>query len=504
MRIMSSPSSLSDSDGEFLTEETALLPEPVATSKPRSDQHFATYVKLYSIVFLVNIAFQILMPAQVRIYERIYCTQWYHEHPPNYTLADGSIPEELCKIPGVQRQVSSLRGWLEFFDAAPSLLMAIPIGILADIFGRRPFLRIELFVLFLQQSWITFVTFFPDQIPIRAIWLEGALNFISGGKMVAEMLVACLITDIAPREQLSTAFFRFNATGQLTKVVGPAIAGSLMQLDAWWAVLAGLVTLLAMAAVGFTTPETLQSLQDYTKLAPLEDNNDEQMWPGSEPRTRFQTFRTTAISAFKELAIVWTDWRLLFLVLLYPFRMFSNALGDLLQLYVSNRYGWSLANATFLYSLQGVASTIVLFAIMPWCSDFIEARFGLSAIQKNVVLTRIGIFIIAVAYLIEGAAPTIPLLLGGLVFETFGAGLSSTLRALAGVLVEAKDNGRVFSILAISETLSSMFAYPATTSLFNVGLEKGGGIWLGLPFFVTAAMAGAAFVAMSLLRFERR
>jgi Major Facilitator Superfamily len=486
----------SDVEDDFPTEQTSLLPEPTPAPSSKSQELVLIYVQLFTVLFLVNIAFQILAPAQIRIYEQIFCDQWYHQHSPDQIPSDGQIPERLCKIAPVQRQVSSLRGWLEFFEATPGLFMAIPIGIMSDIFGRRPFFRLCLSVITVQQFWITFVTLFPDRIPLRAIWLEGILNFICGGKMVAEMVFVCVITDITPPEKLATSFFRFNAIGALTRVLGPAIAASLMHIDAWWAIIAGLVILLVMVAITFTAPETLRSRQDHAMVL-SDPNNDVQ---NSE---RVRAFWPIVTNAFRELGIIWTDWRLIFIAALYPFRMLANALNDILQLYVSNRYGWSLADATFLFSLQAIAATIVLFSIMPWVSDCIEKKFNLSAIQKNVVLTRLNIFIISIAYFVEGAAPTIPLLVGGLILETFGSGTPSTLRALAGVLVEPKDNGRVFSVLTISETLSSMIAFPATTSLFNVGLEKGGGVWLGLPFFVTGGMATMAFVAMSLLRFER-
>lgn len=497
MHAMSASPSRTDSEDGHESEDTPLLPDPTPTKLNRHQRHRATHLKLYAIIFLVNIAFQILVPAQLRIYERIFCNQWYHEHNSDQIPSDGLIPEHLCKIAPVQRQVSSLRGLLQLFEATPGLVMAIPIGILADIFGRRLFFRIELCVMMLQQFWITIVTFFPNHIPIRAIWLEAALNFFSGGMMVAEMLFACVVTDITPREQLSTVFFYFNAIGQTTRVLGPAIAGGLMHLNAWFAVLAGLTALSATWAILLTVPETLQKRSDYIRLD--SDEAEDHKRP-----TQLQQFRHTVIDAFKELGIVWTDWRLLFLALLYPFRMLGNAVGELLQLYVSNRYGWSLADAAFLFSIQGVAATIILFLVLPWSSDMIGRKFNLSVIQKNVVLTRISIFVLAIAYLIEGAAPTIAFLIGGLLFETLGAGLTSTLRALAGVLVDSKDSGRVFSVLAISEVLSTMIAFPATTSLFNVGLEKGGGIWLGLPYFVTAGTTAAAFVLMSMLRFERR
>ena len=293
-----------DEDEEAANEPFLPEPAPLANGKPRG--YRSLHVKLYIIVFLVNIAFTILSIAQTRIYERIFCHQWFDDHDPTKIPANGHVPEELCKIPQVQTQISSLRGWMEFFEAAPTLIMAIPIGIFADLYGRQLFVRLELTVIVVQQIWITIVTYFPHQIPIHAVWLEGLLNFISGGKMVADMLFACVITDITPPEELATAFFRYTAIASVTRVLGPAIAGALMKINAWYAVLVGIVGLMIMTAIVFTIPETLKKKHEYIEIAPDEDELPTR-------QTTLQTTKTTVIKAFKELGLVWTDWRLCFL-----------------------------------------------------------------------------------------------------------------------------------------------------------------------------------------------
>lgn len=266
-----------------------------------------------------------------------------------------------------------------------------------------------------------------------------------------------------------------------------------MERSAWWAVYVGLGCLVAILPLVFTFPETLPQHHEFSHLT-------------DEPGAKSSRIRTTidlSIAAFRELGLVWTDWRLVFLVCLYPFRMMSNALGDLLIRYVSLRYGWTLADATFLFSLPAISATVVLFLLMPMVADYLDNHFHFSAVKKNVILSRAALFLLATAMAIKGFAPNIWVLVFGLVVETLAAGSPATLRALAGCMVEAKDNGRVFSVLAISETLSNMMAYPATAYLFNQGIERGGGAWLGLPFFVTAAMAGLAAAVMCCLRFEK-
>jgi len=86
--------------------------------------------------------------------------------------------------------------------------------------------------------------------------------------------------------------------------------------------------------------------------------------------------------------------------------------------------------------------------------------------------------------------------------QTLGSGVSPALRALAGVLVEQEDNGRVFSGLAISETLSVMTVSPLSAALFNTGIERGGGMWLGLPYYTTAVAVAIVTFIMCFLRFQ--
>jgi len=83
-----------------------------------------------------------------------------------------------------------------------------------------------------------------------------------------------------------------------------------------------------------------------------------------------------------------------------------------------------------------------------------------------------------------------------------GSGSAAALRALAGSLIDQKDNGKVFTGLAVAETISQMLAYPAISGLYNVGIGKGGGAWLGLPFDVTGLILILTTVVMCLSKFE--
>jgi len=183
--------------------------------------------------------------------------------------------------------------------------------------------------------------------------------------------------------------------------------------------------------------------------------------------------------------------------------MMTIALEELIQRYVSLRYNWILADAAFLYSLQGCVAAVILLLFLPWISTALEEKFRLSATQKNVVIARYSFGLLALGFLIEGIAPTVQILIFGLIVQTLGSGVSPALRALVGVLVEQEDNGRVFSGLAISETLSVMTVFPLSAALFNTGIERGGGMWLGLPYYTTAVAVAIVTLIMCFMRFQR-
>ncbi|KAH0848335.1 hypothetical protein FOPE_02271 [Fonsecaea pedrosoi] len=438
--------------------------------------------KVYAVVFCANLAFQILAPAQTEIYENIYCSQWYRQHPSNAFPPSGRIPESYCKIGPVQTQISTLKGWYEFFAAAPGLLLSIPMGILTDTIGRRRLLILNVTVLCLTQVWTTFVTWFNGQIPLRAIWLGAGLN---------------LLNRVWGRVE---TFFRSTAFSYFSKVIGPVLAATLMRRDPWLAIYLGLALLVITVIVVTTVPETL-----HWQIAAARDGRSR--IHGDEPATRSidpkcdSSWRRSKVH-LSRLAKVWSDWRLVFVALAHPFRLICDALSDLLQRYVSDRYGWTLADATLVYSLQAVAAGLVLFTALPRLSARIDARYALSAVQKNVVLSRASLLVLAVAFAVIGLAPHPIIMVAGLLLQTLSTGFPATLRALAAALIDAHDQGRVFSVLAIAETLSVMLAYPVTAALFNAGLERGAGPWLGLPYDVVAVTAALACAVMCLLRFE--
>jgi len=361
-----------------------------------------------------------------------------------------------------------------------------------------------------RYLWVVTICLLSDTLPLRLIWFGAAFNLVGGGAMVAESLFCIILSDITPRDKLANIFFYVNAFGFTTRMVGPIICASLMKRDIW----APVWLAVALQAIGFLVslalPETLGTAPEDTghnATSTAERSNDHtaQEEAEDEQTPSLQTDNSIfaeILSSLRHLAFIFADWRMAVLAGLYPVRMMMSALLDMLPRYISYRYQWSLADATFLYSLQALGAAVCLFAILPVVSNYLSDRLELSAVQKIVVLARVSIGFCALGIILEGIAPSIALLICALFVGTLGSGIGATLRALAGALIEQKDNGKVFTGLSVAETMSQMVAYPAVTGLYNIGISKGRGAWLGLPFDVTGVILGITAICMCFLKFE--
>jgi hypothetical protein len=279
-----------------------------------------------------------------------------------------------------------------------------------------------------------------------------------------------------------------------------------MRKNIWYPIWLGLALQAVSILAAFALPETLngsESNKGDQMAAPGTRSEGDSLTSVSPPPSKTANhIYAEVVASFKALANIFGDWRMAVLAGLYPVRMMYMAVSDPLPRYISYRYHWSFASATYLLSLQALGSTLCLFVLLPIVSDQLGKSFELSAVQKNVVLARLSLGILALGLLFQGLAPTIPTLICGLLFGTFGVGAGPALRALASSLIDHKDNGKVFTGLAVAETISMMVAFPAVAGLYNAGIGKGGVVWLGIPFDITGLIVGLSTVLLYFLTFE--
>ncbi|KAK0653248.1 hypothetical protein DIS24_g6213 [Lasiodiplodia hormozganensis] len=189
-----------DAERHSPDERSPLLPphSPSAPARPRWSP--ATISYLFLLIIIAGVAADgISAPALTRIYEAIYCRQYFAEHDPSLIGRD-NVPEKFCKIPAVQGKVAMLKAWQTFFDAIGSLSLAIPWGWYADSRGRKPVILLTTWSLFARAVWIQIVCFCWKALPLKLVWLS-AIHSISGGAPVFSAIAYVIVADVTPQQE---------------------------------------------------------------------------------------------------------------------------------------------------------------------------------------------------------------------------------------------------------------------------------------------------------------
>lgn len=240
-----------DLDGSSLAEDDSLLGSG-STLNAQNDieaEAKAKRIRTLVIMLIVGLIVAVDLPSvlqsspMLRIIEDIYCKQYHQKNDPSKFSATGQIEESLCKIDSVQAEVAFLKGWMSCFNHLPGkehqpssdmriesianefcvtgLFLAVPFGMLADKYGRKWLLVLNIVQLQLRGCWmylvcrypprqhhdissvltLTFAVSFPDFFPIRLLWLEAILGVLGGGSMVATALLFVIVSDVTPSSQ---------------------------------------------------------------------------------------------------------------------------------------------------------------------------------------------------------------------------------------------------------------------------------------------------------------
>jgi len=195
-----------DTDIEFTTyaessplllTATSIFTEPDVPRYERKTEHRRPiYVLglLAAVIVLLTTADHLADTPQLRIWESTICTTYWEER--DLTKAAQGIDEALCKAPQIQGQLASLRGYMTFFDAIPSLLLSLPVGFVADKYGRRRVWLVGLASFIVKLIWVQTVSWFPDVFDIKLVWLSALSGIMSGGGMVWSAITLVMISDV--------------------------------------------------------------------------------------------------------------------------------------------------------------------------------------------------------------------------------------------------------------------------------------------------------------------
>ncbi|KAF2839659.1 major facilitator superfamily MFS-1, partial [Patellaria atrata CBS 101060] len=433
-------------------------------------------ILLMVIVVTVVAGGQLVDPAMTRVFESIYCKQYYEKHDPSKIGRNGQVSEEYCKISKVQGNVALLQGWQLTFDSIGSLIFSIPWGWFADKYGRWPVLLLVMAGFVFQSGWKMIVCWFADTLPIRLSWLS-ALHAITGSSPVASAMLFTMLADMVDESERITMFYRLGAAQMISQFIVPSLTAWLMTYNPWIPQFLGLLVQGAAVGIVFAVPETL----NYHK-----NQNTDSLESAETPALsgfNKQNFLSGIKSSF---SFITADIRIILLIPTFFIHMLLYASNLVLLLYTSTRYGISISQSTLLVSIRSGMLTLVLLVILP----FITSLLHHPAQRKDLILSRASALIMALGFLTTASAPNVPLFLVACAIYNLGGGLMFLLRSLLTSLVEPHHVGRLYTTLGVIENVGLIVGAPLLAELFRIGV-KWGGNWIGLPFLACAGLVAA-------------
>ena len=174
-------------------------------------------VTLFLIILSVELGAGMISGPLTSILESIACRQYYLEIDPSKVGEDGRVVESMCKTKEVQMELAAVRGYMEFFDgvlsmsnqrsilcqqqqlltiSCPGATLAIPYGLLADRYGRRPAIFLSIPGFTINAVICVGVLWFSEIFPLRFIWLSCLAWFFGGGPAVAFAIIWTMMADV--------------------------------------------------------------------------------------------------------------------------------------------------------------------------------------------------------------------------------------------------------------------------------------------------------------------
>ncbi|PGH14310.1 hypothetical protein AJ79_03132 [Helicocarpus griseus UAMH5409] len=518
--MLSHQSSLDDEveDIPFLPKSTSFESSPF-TSKhgldvPESAQRklrLRLTIALFAIVLAFETGGSMLAAPMTRIFESIICLHYYEQHDQSKIGKGGFIPEQLCKNKEIQSEVAIVKGYGELFDALSGVLLALPYGLLADKYGRKPIFCLCIPGFILNMIVTGAILYATNTFPLRMVWLSTLAWLFGGGYAVASTMVWTMMADVTAEHQRAGLFFKFGVAIMMSDFISSLVTSWLMKYDPWIPMLLGWGLTLIGILPAVILPETkgaFTSEKIYTdelpELSPR-DNEPTSFRPEQPPHSYIRSYAkrspllTQLYRTASEFNFIFQDKHLMFLLSTFLVYRLSRGTSWLLIQYISKRYHWTLADANFLHTFKSILTVLLFLAALPLASWYLTTRRRMHFRQKDLTLSKASVFLLLLGTFVMGISPSISIFITGLIIQTMGIGFVFIVRSLATTMVHREQTARLYTAIEILQSTGITIASPTVTLFFNWGLDMGGG-WIGLPWVVASGLFGATAVLLWMYR----
>lgn len=202
---MAGPGKLQTEDDplHLTSEETPLLPGATRATAlggheedPRDKYKWPVIFLTFALIFLVELCIGVSGPAWNALLEQGLCAE---AHPGLAQLAAAG-DEDPCKDKDVQGRLAMYKGWQSTLECVPTLLLAVPYGLLSDKWGRKPVAMLAFAGTALTTVWYEVVFYF--RLPMWTYLLSFVWSIIGGGTAVGVSMLYTTLADVVPADEL--------------------------------------------------------------------------------------------------------------------------------------------------------------------------------------------------------------------------------------------------------------------------------------------------------------
>ncbi|KAF9699066.1 hypothetical protein EKO04_003141 [Ascochyta lentis] len=489
-------------------------PPPEQATSRKSRHSIRPLIVLLILVHLSAVLYTLPLN---RIIELRLCQEHYELHDPSVIRNDGSVPEKLCKIDEVQRGLAWLQGIMETTLVVCDFLVTIPFSFIAERFGIRVVLWCNLIPRMFMSVWAIAIGRFAHILPTKTI-IAGPFLAVLGGECVFQSTIFALTSALAGEYVQRASYFSYiSSTSYVVSFMGPTLASVTMSWSVWLPFWLNIGLLTCAIPTIILLPEMMKSpLIDTSQSSRKPDTDDiEESGPLLEQRegspSRYASafekphgFVQEIVQAARKLVGL-IRGRQNFQVLLCSFFLTALASSDtkLLVQYISKRYEWTFSQAGFMLSAKAIVNFTLLAIIVPRlirksissrAVHGSEVRLNFLGAEASILISVVGVLCVALAFRFW-------MLLAALMIYALGSALPVfTMSLVKSQLIALGDSdAQDFSIVMLTKTLGSLVGAPLMASLWIRAIEIGG-VGLGLPYFVSAAIYTTAAMVVARLR----
>ncbi|KAH8689998.1 major facilitator superfamily domain-containing protein [Talaromyces proteolyticus] len=498
------------------TEYTSLL-DRSAVSTQSSRKWKATWKKwrtpilCYAVALTFDFAESMRSTPRTQLFEWILCERYYSIKMlksvgmpilnPNPSV--GPTPH-MCRIDTIQTQVNSVRAWLKIGENFFAAILAIPFGKLANTKGRKLVLALGIIGQLLAEMWTLAVCFLSTHgLPLSTVYISVLLRSLGGGQMVLSAILHAIVADVVTEEKRARAFFHMASMTLISELLGPAVGSVLMtSYNAY-------IPLLAVLPLQLGSIAAVIAMQDTVRFTNEDNadfgNEDEESDNGS---TMVQESTRLTISQALRIFLKWMKMAcrifnrenipILLVHIGFLTSMVARETLDSLVQYVSNRFGWTLAEANYLVSLKALVNLILFLLLLPLISGSLIKYTSMSSRNADLWIARGSSLFGVIGPTLLGIASSPLSMILSLILFTLSSGYPHVIQSYGTFLVKPADVAPFYSSLAMVRIVGTLVASPLLAMAFNIGLERRGD-WFGILYYTAGILfCFAAFGAWGL------